>query len=713
MTRSVIACLILVASAKSAFAIDPIGKDPAPQSRHRPTTWHDYRDEMIALNRSTLSGAYQKLGKHGAWDADAVKFLDEMAVAFACGKLKWVYLPKDLKTRPEMLPVGKAALDAGCRDPLVLYCYGAIVQEMGRDAEGLALVREAVDRLEREGYPSIRVAGAAARLERMDPSPATHAKLAPTILKHRLNLCCGKLSDIERRLAVDYIWSDLSTQSRDEQANFVDALRARADADPWVLDVLDGRLEVERAWDDRGSDVAPNVTEAGWKGFYEHLTKARDSLVAAYKLAPHLPESSRHMITVAMGGGQRFGEDPKTWFDRAIAAQMDDQDAYGRMLNALLPRWGGDYGQMYELGVHAVQTDRYDTMAPAQYYRAVESIALDSGSNWPALLARPGVYDGMAEVADKYGAAKAKTRWSDQWAVSFRAALAWHAGKYAESRRFFDRAGDHVEPTAFAELGIQNASTVMGQVYLLTDPHAADATKAEADFKAGRYDQAIKAFQAIAAAPDTHPRAKHYLDARIHASASLAAFARGEWADVQPDKDLNDWVKRGGIWRLADDGSVHGEVGPDKLSPALIYTHALGQRVEFAGTIGVDPNRHGTPSLAVVSSADGPGLFLYVSKTDIGFVAPGIDERIPTDKLADLGSSAPFVMTCDNGKLSLSINEKLVLDKHPMPPGLIRDVYVGVGSSRYHGEAVFSGLKVRRMPGDPKPAGKSGNDGFD
>lgn len=704
------------ASATGAAADDdarPLPADAAAGGKQRPSTWYDYRDAMLELNKRTLAGAYKQVGTHGPWDEKAVAFLDRMAVYFTTGRLNWVYQPKDaVKSHEELIVAGKAVLDAGCTDPLIEYCYGAALNDSGKPAEALPHVQRAVDGLEKSGYPPARIAGAAARLGRLDLSPATMARTREIVRVQRLKNCCGKLDGIGRRQAANDTWDDIESWPRADQVAFVDALGKMPDADPWSLNLLDGIVEVKVAWDFRGSGWANKVTPEGWRGFYEHLTKARNSLVAAYKLAPQLPEPCIEMITVAMGAGDRLGEDRMLWFNRARVAQLDHANAYSYMFNASLPRWGGDFGAMYNIGVSAAQTDRYDTIAPWQFVRAMQAIVNDAGGEWGPILARPGIYDGMAEVSDKYAAQVVKMGRTDQWHTTFRAALAWRAGRFKEARKFLDKAGDRIEFSAFREFGSQDPPAAVGNIYAMSSPHADETTQAENAFRGERYDEALKIYKTIAAAADVHPRMKPYLDMRMRVAERRAKFARGEWMDVQPGKDLAGWKAAAGIWRVIDDagGQLHGELAPTlKFVPSIMCDESVGTRFEFSGVM--TPEGHSANPGVVIGVGAYPMFYTGIAAGAVYmFSSDGFKQTVPTDALADLHESARFVMTYDNGKLSLQINEKLALDKFQLPPQVMRDPRIGVFTNVRAGSR-FGELKVRRLPdaaakpddGDDKP----------
>src|SRR5262249_4129202 len=152
-----------------------------------------------------------------------------------------------------------------------------------------------------------------------------------TEFRQRVKSLCGKLSAGDRRLLLHYNWQELEAAPREEQESFLNLLSKEADPDPWIKDMIAGRIEIKLAWDSRGGGWANTVTEQGWKGFFAHLTLARDCLVRAWKLDPSLPEAPSDMITVCMGAGERLGEDATDWFQRALDAQVDYVGAYQRI----------------------------------------------------------------------------------------------------------------------------------------------------------------------------------------------------------------------------------------------------------------------------------------------------------------------------------------------------------------------------------------------
>ncbi len=87
------------------------------------------------------------------------------------------------------------------------------------------------------------------------------------------------------------------------------------------------------------------------------------------------------MITVTMGGHGNKGETIRTWFDRAVNAQMDYPDAYKAMIFALRPRWGGSHREMLAFGRECLGTKRFDTDVPLFYLYALRKVGVEMENN--------------------------------------------------------------------------------------------------------------------------------------------------------------------------------------------------------------------------------------------------------------------------------------------------------------------------------------------
>jgi len=89
--------------------------------------------------------------------------------------------------------------------------------------------------------------------------------------------------------------------------------------------------------------------------FFSELNLARDHLKHAWELEPKYPEPATAMITVAMGD-PRPDETPRTWFDRAIASQIDYYSAYDSYSYSLTPKWGGSDERRFNFAVECLDS---------------------------------------------------------------------------------------------------------------------------------------------------------------------------------------------------------------------------------------------------------------------------------------------------------------------------------------------------------------------
>jgi hypothetical protein len=145
--------------------------------------------------------------------------------------------------------------------------------------------------------------------------------------------------------------------------------------------MLRGRLEIDLAWQARGSGWSKDVTPEGWKGFSEHLGKAGEILRMTWQQDPQRPEAAAAMITVAMGGHAAPDETARLWFERSVQAQMDYPEAFRKMLHVLKPRWGGSHARMLAFGETCLATERFDTDVPLFYLYVLRIIGSEQSNN--------------------------------------------------------------------------------------------------------------------------------------------------------------------------------------------------------------------------------------------------------------------------------------------------------------------------------------------
>lgn len=146
MRYALLAGLTLLAAVPASAADRPIPQDRARMEKRS-------RDRL-EWNRRTLGEAYDKIGKKDPrWDESARKTLDLAARMFSLQydpPVKFADVHAD----------AKKALDAGCRDPLVLYLYART--SAGKDFPGPAeynkRLQEAADAMAASKYSPFRKA---------------------------------------------------------------------------------------------------------------------------------------------------------------------------------------------------------------------------------------------------------------------------------------------------------------------------------------------------------------------------------------------------------------------------------------------------------------------------------------------------------------------------------------------------------------------------
>jgi hypothetical protein len=402
-------------------------------------------------------------------------------------------------------------------------------------------------------------------------------------------LATWQWKDIDRRI----IYSQLNTVLGDfyiERArDLITAMQSVKEADPWMVNQFSGDYEIKEAWESRGSGWANSVTPEGWKGFYEHLGKARDYYAAALKLQPTYPEPAANMVTVAMGAGDRLNEDPRKWFDRAVAAQIDFEPAYRTYLNAILPRWGGSVRMMYSLGLECLATERYDTMVPWKYVTTLENIAYDQ--NTPDFWREPTVYENVRKVCEGYEKTDQTPRMK-YFYPSYAAAVAWRSGHYDEARDALEKLGDHADAAQFARMRVVPKLAVSHAYAMAKSGGDAEAiAAAEAQAAAEKLDDAIASYEALAKKHDKDKSA-FYIKSRLQQLRWQKQFATGDWVDIQPgDADLLGWGElHPKCTRDPADGALLASSQPNSNGANLTFEGLFpGHRFEFEATVEPPP----------------------------------------------------------------------------------------------------------------------------
>ncbi|MBU0607455.1 MAG: DUF4034 domain-containing protein, partial [Armatimonadetes bacterium] len=524
-------------------AARPIPLDPKAQTAAK------FDEAYVAWHHATTVDQYRKLGKHdAAWDDAACVFLERSSLEI---------VSDDDEPASETLKQAAAAVErTGCDDPLVLHYLGRLYVATDGPERGVPLLERAVAGYKTTPYPRCRAVTALLVLAGVE---AMQAAADPLKKKGR-----GWLADA-LEWAAEGATEPLVTPGHQREywrqltmgldyagtggpGELYSLLADRPGADPWLTDLAGGLYYTDLAWQVRGRGYANTVTDEGWRLFRENLGKAWECLDRAWKLHPDYPEAPTAMIPVALGLDSK-DEPPRVWFDRAVTAQLDYDDAYQSYLWSLSPRWGGSHDAMYSFGLACLATHRFDTKVPAEFYRVVWEIA--EGEGVADFWARAGVFDKVRELTAGYVAAGRKP---DMYR-STEAAVAWRCGRWAEARQALDAVGDRLDERTFTEdMGVTVAQARQ-EIMACSGPHGPQVVAAAKARREGDFAASVAGFEALlktATGPDTAALARRFLVVTRLEQTLDATNA----VDLRPPTDLAGWWPRLGRWRINDRGEA-------------------------------------------------------------------------------------------------------------------------------------------------------------
>lgn len=136
--------------------------------------------------------------------------------------------------------------------------------------------------------------------------------------------------------------------------------------DPWLLR---GKARINWAWDARSSGRAEEVTEEGWRLFYQRLGQARTDLLWAAERLPADPVPYVHLIQVHMGSGPG-SETIHQLFREATARLATFYEAYSAAQYALTQQWLGSHEEMFAFTREGLEKASYDNDLAALIARA-------------------------------------------------------------------------------------------------------------------------------------------------------------------------------------------------------------------------------------------------------------------------------------------------------------------------------------------------------
>lgn len=475
------------------------------------------------LVRHTVN-AYQTAEKDRPKCPDAVEFLKDACKLEAAQEL--TSSPEEVEKR------GKALIDFGCDDPLVMLWYGHILfqnhknRPSFKDAE--PVLAKALDGLQKSGYPRIHRFHGACDLseiyEDQGPDRKDAAKNIRIWAMRSLGeaIAAGEFSQSESRVALEFALRQrgITRFGFDEEKVVFEVIKDKPGIDPYVMNVLRAEREIVLAWDARGSGYASTVTEQGWAGFREHLERARSLLMSAWKAHPEYPEAPYSMIPVAMASSREAHDTPRFWFDQTVRAQFDYARAYDDMFYALDEKWSGVPGARLAFAEACLETKRFDTDVPLFYLKTLRSLSLDQkDDSWRSYFRNSRVRKNLDRLFE--GMVKEPSRAKDRQRILAQQAFAavW-CGDYEKARTVLKEVRPDIDVMdGFWKRSLSYSSApvqlVEAEIRTSTGPQKKTLEQAEASLAEGKPQQAIKLFEAALKASDEDKGVCSYLRHRI------------------------------------------------------------------------------------------------------------------------------------------------------------------------------------------------------
>ena len=467
-----------------------------------------------------------------------------------------------------------------------------------------------------------------------------------------------------------------------------DAVHGAGPGYKWLSLVLDGQRHIRDAWNARGGGYSDSVSPDAWHWFYKNLALARYSLVQAWDMDPKKPLPAERMMYVALG--DTGVAEMKIWFNRALKAQIDYTPAWTLMRWGLRARWYGNPKSQLELGKQAVETGRFDTYAPFELIRCVWDTEADLGvAPGSHIYADPQIWPLLVRMFEGYIADPERTEAVSQWR-SYYAAVAYMAGKLDVARAQLVALDWKFDTQRHYE-NSRDLSLMPPEVAALTGGSGAAVAVAEADAKAGRAADALKAYGVIAAEAK-NPRTKSFAGIRADQLQRVLDLKAGKWVSLLPTSTADpNWVFSIGSAEKADEESLLVRYG--RAGHMLFSKTPIGQNFEVRGSFDIvsAPNKQfqaglvmGIPNFATykwlsfrIKRHDLEGDLVSVG---LGWSTQEVSQHVT---LSDKTNS--FLFRLSGGKFTAVLNGDTVYEDAVLP------AQIGVSDENYRvGLGAFS-----------------------
>jgi hypothetical protein len=672
-----------------------------------------YRDELLRLNLKTTVEAYATAGKRNpAWDNKAVAFLEAMAKHFTYAPCPYFVDYPQHPAPPELLALGKAALDAGCGDPLVLHFYTLVLKlNFSKQPPEPYLARMAPMMLESK-YPPLRVSAAVGDAVRLLRSPE-HAQLRdrcqkaiPDIFKAALaKNAIDDLGPIGPRYAIEFLetpWHILPELEGYEKLVEFTKIGRENGLHPYVMHCLAGKARY-------GMMFGSPYTDATRAKYARNLEDARTELTQALKEYPQFPTAPAIFISVLGAQEQQDLAEMRRWFERATEIQFDYDLAYLNYRRSLRTRTADALTkEVLEFAEECAKTQRYDTFVPFLYIKFHDELTYGDPSDAP----QPDEATGAAVMKGYLNTYRQPHR---RAAIhSHLAASAAFDKNYADVCTHAEQAGPALSARHFERLGLIGFREIQ-HAHAATSPSAEAIAKADAlDTTIENAQQALDTFTTLLKSLAPTDKARPYVNSRIAQLQAELKFLAGESVDIQPAPDLAGWSSQSGKWSVDKDGALLGECTTEPLE--IYHLARFGKRYTLSGHIEVvcpsqgvkDPARAGPFLMGAPGSAR---CTLTLAKDPKGialgeFYWPTKKPKTRSLFPAEVTGNDDFSVDVFDNRAVPTVNGKLITRRFTISDETADGpAFIGLGTNEFNNGAVFrfTKLKIKRLD-NPPPA---------
>jgi len=485
----------------------------------------------------------------------------------------------------------------------------------------------------------------------------------------------------------------------------------------WSRNILKGLWHNRMAWMARGTGWANQVKPEGWLGYEEHSKLARGFFYHAWELNPKRPKGASGMTLISNVGAGEAGDDPRMWFDRAVAAEFDYMQPYHALRNGLRPRWGGSVQESLAFGLAAAQTRRFDTEVPYGFLSSLKVMAGDAEDYKEVchdpLMAKVAVALCRQQVKD------APTEELRQEALAILGGMAWACGDYVAAADAFARLPGRFPRSAVRYLNFFTTSeeVMRGESEIFVKGLEGQWLAAEKYLLEKAYVAAAGLYEGIALAVDG--AGKDLASSRLAKANFENSFDKKDWVSLDMKPGLKEWTIRKGNWEAHPKGGMvlHG-VGD---SAYILFNGRIGTEFQMRGEYEFVNAKDRYGLLIMLGWADykeGEGKRLeretWISYADsrdkvdqAGIWDIVYRSSVMSKAIGGMTNRTKFLITCHNGLLTYVINGREIYRNvqayEGVPPfdslNLSPDGLVGFGNPQFRKgmDTCILNVEVRKL----------------